>query len=632
VLIPTLEVVVDGLGRVTTADRLIDCPPHCIATISPSRVVELVAEAESDGRFVRWSSEQCGDAPVCRISSDEDVTITAFFGHPNRILTATVTGEGRGSISSDDGSLSCGDRCSAPFADGAMVRLLAAADAGSVLGAWSGPCASAGSDDSCDLIMDADRQVSARFDRARFSVTVTLGGTGASAGRVISNRGAIDCPNVSCSAAYDAGAEIELSATAGAEARFDGWAGAGCVGTGACRLTVSGQESVTAIFTDITVPITAAIDGSGAGTVTSTPLGISCGVECEARFLPGERVTLIATPDASSRFHGWGEACASSGRTGSCTITAENAATVRATFHANIVRDVAFGLDHTCVLLDPDVVRCFGSNTHGQLGYGDMLSRGDGAGPPANAADVPLQGVTDLGLGNWHSCAIANGALYCWGRNEDGQLGVGDSGSTPNPNPRGPVGFAGAEATDVEASAWHTCAVVDGGVRCWGRGADGALGYGDTMSRTTPGPAISIYGGGTILDLAVGGAHTCVLLMPGRVRCWGNNDFGQLGYGDTTPARSRAGHRWRCQPRRRARATARGGRAPYLCVADEQSRPVLGTKRRRTARSRVTAIREAKRRRIRRSSKMCLFRRTSKRSPPAIRTRLRAGASTVPVF
>jgi alpha-tubulin suppressor-like RCC1 family protein len=89
----------------------------------------------------------------------------------------------------------------------------------------------------------------------------------------------------------------------------------------------------------------------------------------------------------------------------------------------------------------------------------------------------------------------------------------------------------------VSAGAAHTCAVLDAGtLRCWGKGADGRLGYGgvDNVGDGT-GPSIQDAGdvpvGGPVQAVAAGEAHTCALLTAGTVRCWGNGADGRLGYG-----------------------------------------------------------------------------------------------------
>lgn len=458
VVVPTVEILVEGPGRVTAAAPAIDCPDiSCTATLPATlREVELTAVPAPGASLVRWSVGSCGAALACRAEVGEGHTvISATFAPP--------------------------------------------------------------------IVPDDPR------------LEINVIGTGAFGGRVASDSGGIDCPGT-CAATFEAGVSIVLTASASAFVRFDGWNGAGCGGTGACEVSNLREDTaVTAVFTDISVPITVRVEGSGRGSVVSTPLGIACAPECVARFAPGDRVTVIASPENGSRFHGWSGACASFGRAASCVLEAELAAEAGATFHANIVRAVGFGLGHSCALLDPDVLRCFGDGTDGQLGYGDTRSRGDGVGPAANAADVDLPAISDVGLGNWHSCAISDGDVYCWGRNQDGQLGMGDFGAGANSTPRGPLDFGGATVSDVEGGAFHSCALAGGDVRCWGRGNDGVLGTGDTSMRTRPGPRVAIFGDDAVAKLAVGGLHNCVLLQTGSVRCWGANQAGQLGYGDTAP-------------------------------------------------------------------------------------------------
>src|SRR5262249_46277028 len=135
---------------------------------------------------------------------------------------------------------------------------------------------------------------------------------------------------------------------------------------------------------------------------------------------------------------------------------------------------LVFGDDHDCAISTDKRVECWGSNQLGQLGppvTGDLLAPGP---------DLRLRGapVDVVAAGGDHSCAIlTGGALKCWGRNTEGQLGLGDTtarGALP-----GQMGDAlaavdlgaGAVATAVAAGTAHTCAVLeDGAVRCWGAG------------------------------------------------------------------------------------------------------------------------------------------------------------------
>ncbi len=211
------------------------------------------------------------------------------------------------------------------------------------------------------------------------------------------------------------------------------------------------------------------------------------------------------------------------------------------------------GFLHTCALLDNSTVKCWGSNIAGQLGQGDTDNRGDNPGELGNslpAIDLgPGRSATAITAGAFHSCALLdNGAVKCWGNGDEGQLGLGD------PNDRGdeademgealPAVDLGARRTAVSLAAGfrHTCALLDNGaVKCWGQNNAGQLGQGDIVFRgTQPGqmgdelPAIALGTDRTAVALsAEGGVHTCALLSDGAIKCWGDNGAGQLGMGDT---------------------------------------------------------------------------------------------------
>ena len=153
--------------------------------------------------------------------------------------------------------------------------------------------------------------------------TVTPAGTGT--GTVTSSPAGINCGG-SCTNGFALGTTVTLTATPGALSTFAGWSGA-CTGTGSCIVAVDGAKSVTATFTLQTFSLTVSKAGTGTGTVTSSPAGISCGGTCGASFNGG--TTLTATPDANSGFTGWSGACAG---TGSCMVTMDAAKAVTATF------------------------------------------------------------------------------------------------------------------------------------------------------------------------------------------------------------------------------------------------------------------------------------------------------------
>jgi alpha-tubulin suppressor-like RCC1 family protein len=218
-----------------------------------------------------------------------------------------------------------------------------------------------------------------------------------------------------------------------------------------------------------------------------------------------------------------------------------------------LVSDVVAGAEHTCVLLRTGNVRCWGRNSEGQLGYGRNDNIGDNEIPLA--IDLNFNGATvrQLAAGAYHTCALlTNGAVRCWGNNAYGQLGIdalytnsttynnwGDaSGETPYSlqTTYGDVGFGGAVALQITAGENHTCALLDtGAVRCWGRNNTGQLGQGDSATvpvrDTASGSPVRL--GASVVRLASGENHNCALLSTGRVRCWGLGSSGQLGYGNT---------------------------------------------------------------------------------------------------
>jgi alpha-tubulin suppressor-like RCC1 family protein len=213
---------------------------------------------------------------------------------------------------------------------------------------------------------------------------------------------------------------------------------------------------------------------------------------------------------------------------------------------------VAAGDRHTCALLGDGTVKCWGSNNVGQLGLGDLFSRGEEPGEMGDRLPaVPVAGATPvhaLVAGALHTCALFDDAtLQCWGPNHHGQLGQGDTQSRgDDPGEVGasltPVDLGAGEQITALAAGWgHTCALLAGGsVKCWGLAWNGELGQGDTESRgDDPGemgddlPAVDLGPGAVVTALAAGLDHTCALLVGGVVKCWGRNNQGQLGQGDT---------------------------------------------------------------------------------------------------
>ncbi|MEZ4864216.1 MAG: hypothetical protein R3C14_23085 [Caldilineaceae bacterium] len=195
------------------------------------------------------------------------------------------------------------------------------------------------------------------------------------------------------------------------------------------------------------------------------------------------------------------------------------------------VQQLAGGGSHVCALLTGGSVKCWGSNGSGQLGDGSTSQRR----LPVDVISLPGP-VVALAAGGEHTCAVLqSGAVACWGKNTNGQLG--NNGQANLSTPALVVNLAGS-ATAVVAGANHSCALLQGGaVRCWGDNAAGQLGDGTNLSHNTP-VAVSALAG-PVAALGAGANHTCAALTDGRLQCWGDNARGQLGDGSrddrTTP-------------------------------------------------------------------------------------------------
>jgi len=228
----------------------------------------------------------------------------------------------------------------------------------------------------------------------------------------------------------------------------------------------------------------------------------------------------------------------------------------------------------TCALLDGGGVKCWGDNYQGALGYGDLETRGTAPGTMGAALrDVdlgsrdgaPLRAEQIVAL-DYHSfCAIIadtdpdESGLKCWGSNDYCELGIGttqgglanDPSTTGNGLPwidLGKTATGAARKAVTAAGGFQFVCVLgdDGAIACWGDNWSGQLGIGKSSAPRScqpaetgganiawlPGPAVALGARG---ESTGGGAHACALLASGQVTCWGENDSGQLGTGDTVP-------------------------------------------------------------------------------------------------
>ena len=239
-------------------------------------------------------------------------------------------------------------------------------------------------------------------------------------------------------------------------------------------------------------------------------------------------------------------------------------------------QQISVGNAHACVIEAGNVLKCWGDNGYGRLGNGTNVN----ARSPLAVTGLP-SGALQVSAGHSHTCAISGTQVaYCWGRNDNRQVGDGTSTGRLSPVPvlnmpspasriyasrehSCSISAAGALycwgysnygrvdgttairpsavlvhglTTGVKAAALgyhHTCFVTtQGAVKCYGSGSGGKLGNGSGANQTAPVTVLGLESGVTALTSE--DSHTCAIDSNGGLRCWGSNTQGQLGDGSTT--------------------------------------------------------------------------------------------------
>ena len=320
-----------GNGTVTSVPGGISCGGTCMATYNAGTLVTLTAVAGGNSAFTGWSGGGCSGLLACVVTMSAAQSVTANFDNDVRVLTVAPTGNGGGSVSSNPvGITACtasSGTCAAPFTQGSMVILTATATGDSTFTGWSGGGCSGTS--TCTVTMNNAATVVPTFTLRTFTLNVTsIGG-----GSLTSVPAGIACPGT-CMQTYNSGQVVGLVAVASATTTFSGWTGAcsATVGT-ICYLTITANTTAGATFTAAQRTLTVARAGGGSGSVTSSPVGITCDTgtnDCTQDYAHGTAVTLTATADAGSTFTGWsGGGCSG---TSTCMVTMNSALNVTATF------------------------------------------------------------------------------------------------------------------------------------------------------------------------------------------------------------------------------------------------------------------------------------------------------------
>jgi alpha-tubulin suppressor-like RCC1 family protein len=187
---------------------------------------------------------------------------------------------------------------------------------------------------------------------------------------------------------------------------------------------------------------------------------------------------------------------------------------------------VVAGKGHSCGITTDSAAYCWGENDFGQLGRNDYNDADTAVAVTGGHLFSTISAHT-----SFHVCAVAISAeVYCWGRDDKGELGNGTPGVT-SPSPvlaSGSLVLAGVSAGNEFSCAWEGA----GKGYCWGGNAQGRLGNGSTLDTiyTAPYPVADTI---AFTRLSAGTFHVCGITSSGKMYCWGSGPNGALGHGDT---------------------------------------------------------------------------------------------------
>lgn len=195
---------------------------------------------------------------------------------------------------------------------------------------------------------------------------------------------------------------------------------------------------------------------------------------------------------------------------------------------------IATGESFSCALTSAKNVQCWGDNSDGQLGNNNFPTTSTSAGYVLDTDGVGnLAGLIDVAAGWDHACALSNaGKVYCWGDNDNGQLGNDDK---PNDTqlPVEVLNLGSLTPTKIYAYNQNSCVLLAGGqFQCWGNNSNSQIGDGGTTDAEVPTSPSNITLG--VAELGVGGVMTCARFVDGSLQCWGSNGNGAVGDGTTT--------------------------------------------------------------------------------------------------
>jgi hypothetical protein len=388
-----------------------------------------------------WSGGPCAGTGACVVTLGADSVVRAQFNPPR--LTVGKVGNGTGTLTSSPLGISCGADCTELYAVGTVVTLTATPAPGSRFMGWTaGPCSGTG---TCTLTLGADTMVKAQFNPPR----LTVGKVGKGSGTVASSPLGVSC-GADCTELYATGTVVTLTATPAPGSRFMGWTAGPCSGTGTCTVTLSADTMVQAQFNPPRLTVVKV--GTGTGTVTGAPLGISCGADCTDLYAVGTAVTLTAVAEPGSVFAGWTDGPCSG--TGACTVTLSADTVIRATFDGGALQkmtseSLAAGAELVApvpasILSGPEETfgwtpgsgLRYGLQVGSAPGAGDLYAADEGPGLSATVTGLPLDGRTvyvrlwTLVGGAW---TFSDYTYTAAGGDGAGGFGAGTTTASPTP-------------------------------------------------------------------------------------------------------------------------------------------------------------------------------------------------------
>ena len=302
----------NGLGSVSSDPSGIDCGSTCSADFVQDTAVVLTATAAPGSQFTGWGGECSGTSTQTAVTLDADRSCNASFVPLHTLTVADVTG---GVVTSSPAGIECpGSACAADYLDGTDVVLTAAASAGLRFTHWTGDCS--GSAASTLVTMLAARSCTPNYV-VRVGLDVTISGPGS--GHVSSSPGGIDC-GPSCSAQFDQGTVVTLTAQPASGSYFTGWSG-DCSGTGVdAQLTLQASAQCTAGFgNQRQLSFTIA----GQGRVLVPAASLDCSADCSTSVGHDSQLAVSAQAAPGWRFVAWGGDCAFANPASALNLTAD---------------------------------------------------------------------------------------------------------------------------------------------------------------------------------------------------------------------------------------------------------------------------------------------------------------------